>query len=403
MSSANSNPSSSQKASTSEVFVEFLKLGLTSFGGPVAHIGFFQRRFVDQLAWLDAKRFASLLALCQFLPGPASSQLGFAIALQRGGLWAAVAAFFAFTLPSVLILLCLVAITPYLPQWLYSNMFGALKLLAVVVVADALWGMGQSLCNSLFKRILALAVALALSIGSIGPWPLLLLAALLGLLFIPVTNKLAPDRSKFTIKRSSVVCLATFLGLLLLTMLPKPDVAGGDQQALLWYLASEFYQVGSLVFGGGHVVLPLLQSSVLQPGLLSEAEFLSAYGSAQIVPGPMFSIAAYLGAVAGAQSLSLQGAVVALLAIFLPGFLLLMAVLPYWQKVMNNRQLAAVVAGVNAAVVGLLLASFFHPVLSSAIYSYSDVVVVAFGFYAIRFLGWSMLYILPLLLLAAAI
>lgn len=403
MNTANSKSDPNKNASVFEVFVEFLKLGLSSFGGPVAHIGFFQRRFVDQLAWLNAKEFASLLALCQFLPGPASSQLGFAIALRRAGLSAAVLAFLAFTLPSVLLLLALVALTPYMPEWLYGSILDALKLLAVVVVADALWGMGQNLCDSFFKRFLAIAVALLLSFSNIGPWPLLLIAALLGLLFIPVDVKPAIVHRAVKVKASSLLYLFAFLVLLLLAVLPKSIFALEGEQALLWYLASEFYQAGALVFGGGHVVLPLLQDSVLDTALVSEAEFLSAYGAAQIVPGPMFSIAAYLGAVAGGEQLSFLAAAVSLLAIFIPGFLLLLAVLPYWQRLMANAQLAALMAGVNAAVVGLLLASFYQPVLSSAIHSWLDIVIVVLGFYAIRILKWPLLAILPLLLLAGAV
>ncbi|WP_353408761.1 chromate efflux transporter [Pseudoteredinibacter isoporae] len=402
MSQTSETPSSN--ARVGDVFIQFLKLGLTSFGGPVAHIGYFQHEFVERKAWLTASEFASLLALCQFLPGPASSQLGFAIGLRRAGLAGAIAAFVAFTLPSVFLLLVLLAVSPYLPDSLNQALLQGFKLLAVIIVADALWSMGQNLCDTWAKRLIAVGVTLLLLFSAVGPWPCLIVAGLLGLFAVNSPNPTtevpsrvgqSPEQSK---PRSMLFAGVFFLLLLLLSVTP-PVLGGEEGVPVLLTLAAECYQAGALVFGGGHVVLPLLQSSLLEPGLVSEGEFLAAYGSAQIVPGPMFSIAAYLGAIAGPESFSIAGAAVALLAIFLPGFLLVLAVLPVWQTLLQQRKLAAAVAGVNAAVVGLLAASFYQPVLLSAIHSIVDLLVVVAGFYVLRVMKLPVIFLLPILLL----
>ncbi|NHO88848.1 chromate efflux transporter [Pseudoteredinibacter isoporae] len=386
-----------------DVFIQFLKLGLTSFGGPVAHIGYFQREFVERKAWLKSSEFASLLALCQFLPGPASSQLGFAIGLHRAGIVGAFVAFLAFTLPSVLSLLLLLWVSPYLSETNNQLLLQSFKLLAVVIVADALLSMGQNLCNSWPKRGLAMVVALVLLFSSVGPWPCLIAAAVFGFFVLKESapklgGEISHDCYPGLSSKHSWLFAGVFF-LLLCVFLVPPRLLGFDQNIpVLWSLASEFYQAGALVFGGGHVVLPLLQSSLLEPGLVTEGEFLTAYGSAQIVPGPMFSIAAYLGAVAGPDSFSVTGAAVALLAIFLPGFLLLLAVLPVWQTLLQQEKLAAAVAAVNAAVVGLLAASFYQPVVVSAVHSIIDVIVVAAGFYLLRFIKLPVICLLPLIL-----
>ncbi|MGB1466238.1 MAG: chromate efflux transporter [Alcanivorax nanhaiticus] len=354
-----------------DIFRQFLVLGLVSFGGPAAHVGYFHRRFVEELQWLDEAEFARLMALTQFLPGPASSQLGFAIGRVRGGVPGAFAAFVAFTLPSFLIMALLANYASSLPDWLQGGVITGLKWLAVIVVADAVWNMGKRFCAVPLTRALAVAVALLLLIWSslFGQMLALLAAAALG------WHKLRPEQDGASIGGQPVWRHRPLWLFALLAVLPM--LFGGA----LWGLWKEFYAAGSLVFGGGHVVLPLLQELV--GGKLSPDQFLTGYAAAQAVPGPMFSLAAYLGAVLLPSSPWL-GALTATLAIFLPGFLLVLGVMEGWQWLSSRPALAGAVAGINAAVVGLLLGALYQPVFVSAVHGLWDLLVVLAGFALLR-------------------
>ena len=354
-----------------DIFRQFLVLGLVSFGGPAAHVGYFHRRFVDELKWLDEAEFARLMALTQFLPGPASSQLGFAIGRVRGGVPGAFAAFVAFTLPSFLIMALLAIYASSLPDWLQGGAITGLKWLAVIVVADAVWNMGKRFCATPLTRGLAVAVALLLLIWStlLGQMLALLVAAVVG------WHKLRPKEGSAPVSDQPVWRHKPLMLFALLAVLPL--LFGGG----LWVLWKDFYAAGSLVFGGGHVVLPLLQELV--GGKLSPDQFLTGYAAAQAVPGPMFSLAAYLGAVLLPSSPWL-GALTATLAIFLPGFLLVLGVMEGWQWLSSRPALAGAVSGINAAVVGLLLAALYQPVFVSAVHGFWDLLVVAGGFWLLR-------------------
>jgi len=353
-----------------EIFRQFLLLGLVSFGGPAAHVGYFHQRFVVQLQWLSEADFARLLALTQFLPGPASSQLGFAIGRVRGGVVGAFVAFVGFTLPSFLLMALLAMYASGLPGWLQGGVVTGLKWLAVVVVADAVWNMGTRFCTALLTRGLALGVALLLVLWPAlwGQVAALLLAAAVGWYWLRPAN-VAPLQGK-------PVWRWLPLGLLglqaLLTALPAGRLLG------LW---NDFFTAGALVFGGGHVVLPLLQELVGPQ--MSPDSFLTGYAAAQAVPGPMFSLAAYLGAVLLPAS-PWWGALLATLAIFLPGFLLVLGMMEGWQWLSSRPALAGAVAGINAAVVGLLLAALYQPVFVSAVHDGWDLLIVVAGFVVLR-------------------
>lgn len=353
-----------------DIFRQFLVLGLISFGGPAAHVGYFHRRFVEELGWLDEAEFARLLALTQFLPGPASSQLGFAIGRVRGGVPGAFAAFVAFTLPSFLIMALLGIYAASLPDWLQGGAITGLKWLAVMVVADAVWNMGKRFCAAPLTRGIAAAVAVFLILwpSLFGQILVLLAAGALG------WHRLRPadsgEPAGGAVWRKPPLILFSVLALLAL-------FAGGERLAL-W---NDFFAAGSLVFGGGHVVLPLLQE-LLGPQI-SPDPFLTGYAAAQAVPGPMFSLASYLGAVLLPDS-PWWGALVATLGIFLPGFLLVLGLMEGWQWLSSRPALAGAVAGINAAVVGLLLAALYQPVFVSAVHGVLDLLVVVAGFALLR-------------------
>lgn len=371
-----------------EVFTAFLQLGLTSFGGPVAHLGYFRTAFVQRRQWLGDAQYADLVALCQFLPGPASSQVGMALGQLRAGGWGALAAWLGFTLPSALLLIALALGLSQAPPWLQGpalqGVLHGLKLVAVAVVAQAVWGMGRSLCPDRLRAALALGAAvLAVGLPQGGAALQLLviaLGALIGWRWVrpatPNANANAnanatPDTAALPVgisRRSgaALLLLCAALGLLL------PLLAYGTQSPL-WQTVSRFYQTGALVFGGGHVVLPLLHSTVVAPGGLSEAQFLTGYAAAQAVPGPLFTLAGYLGALLplGAAS-GWCGGLLALVAIFVPAALLVLGALPFWATLRTHPTAQRVLAGVNAAVVGLLLAALYDPVWTSAIHGRQD-------------------------------
>ncbi|EPW5500246.1 chromate efflux transporter [Vibrio vulnificus] len=352
-----------------QIFKTFFWLGWISFGGPAAHIGYFRHTFVEKLKWISDEEYAQLVALSQFLPGPGSSQVGFGLGYKKGGLPGACAAFLGFTLPSVVIMLLLALVSSQVTDTaLFQNVVHGLKLLAVVVVADAAWGMYKNFCRSplTFGICVATAVALLVFSGIATQMAVLILAALIGVIALKGENK-ATEQS-FT---PSLTPLLTFAALLLL--LPLMTTA----QPLV-RLFNEFYQAGSLVFGGGHVVLPLLQNIVGEQ--ISQDAFLTGYAAAQAVPGPMFTFATYIGYVLHPSS-PILGAIVATLAVFLPGFLLMLGVLKNWQLLAANPRVSGALQGVNAAVVGLLVAALYQPVFSSAVSSGLDVGLILIGFY----------------------
>lgn len=375
------------------MFIQFLWLGCVSFGGPAAHIGYFQRTFVERLGWLTQAEFAQLLALCQLLPGPASSQLGFAIGRQRAGLAGALAAFAGFTLPSFLLLLAAAIGLGQLGNnvWLDAALHG-LKLLALVVVADAVLTMSRQFCKTTRNQGIMVATAAALwwQPGLLTQLVMLAGAALLcARVGAPQTPGPQPSPAQSTpVHQPHWPTLLLFA--LLFVGLP---LLGGP----VGQLVTDFYRAGSLVFGGGHVVLPLLAESVGHT--LSQQQFLTGYSLAQLVPGPMFTLATYLGAQL-LPATPVGGALLATLALFLPGFLLLWAMGPCWQSWLARPRLAGAVAGINAAVVGLLLAALYQPVWQSAVQVPTDLALAAIGFYLLRVLKLPILALATLLVVA---
>ncbi len=362
--------------SAGEIFLVFLKLGLTSFGGPIAHFGYFRAELVERRRWLSERAYVDLVALAQFLPGPASSQTGFAIGLMRGGRLGGLAAWAGFALPSaVLMLLFAYGAASLANSWQGVGLLHGLKLVAVAIVAQAVLGMARAFCPDRARASIAAAalVLLLLAPGSLSQIAAIALGGVGGLAFCrgggePIADDLAAPVGR----RSGLACLAAFLALLALSFVP---VRGGTLA-----LFDAFYRSGALVFGGGHVVLPLLRDAVVAPGWVSDSAFLAGYGAAQALPGPLFAFAAYLGALAGAPPAGLAGALVALVAIFLPGMLALMAALPFWRALRALGPAQAAVRGVNAAVVGLLGAALYDPVWTSAVRAPADAAVAAAAF-----------------------
>ncbi|KQP13900.1 chromate efflux transporter [Pseudorhodoferax sp. Leaf265] len=362
------------------VLLVFLQLGLTSFGGPVAHLGYFRTEFVERRRWLDDAAYADLVALCQFLPGPASSQVGMALGLGRAGGWGMLAAWAGFTLPSALALIALAGAIVHWPALADAGWVHGLKVAAVAIVAQAVWGMARTLCPDRQRAALAIAAALVLL-----AWPAALAqvlviagAAIVGrwLLRLPAATAAPAPQHWPLSRRGGALALALFL--LPLALLPLWAVASGSPTAAL---VDGFYRAGALVFGGGHVVLPLLQASVVPVGALGNAEFLAGYGAAQAVPGPLFTFAAYLGAAAQWPWQGWVGGVLLLLVIFAPAALVLLAALPFWQLLRVRPGVQAALAGVNAAVVGVLLAALYDPVWTSGIQGRGDfaLALAAFG------------------------
>ncbi|WP_321493541.1 chromate efflux transporter [uncultured Desulfobacter sp.] len=366
-----------------EVFFTFLKLGMISFGGPIAHIGYFRAEFVGRRGWLSDSQFGQLLAICQFLPGPASSQLGFCIGLLRAGWLGALSAFLAFTLPSALLLIAFAAALPMLSGPMGAAAIHGLKLVACAVVADAVLGMSKTLCPDTPRKTIAFfALAALLSMSSaIVQLIVVVLAALAGVLFLGNIS-IPGNETKIQISlgpRVGGILLLLFAALLIgLPIFSSPSPT-------LESVAGVFYRAGALVFGGGHVVLPLLQDSVVATGWMTPDQFLAGYGGAQAIPGPMFAFSAYLGSVLSQGNATWLMAATALIFMFLPGFLLVTGVLPLWRAVSHNPAAGRAIAGVNAAVVGLLGAALYNPIFLSGITVSSDlaIAVVAFGLLAI--------------------
>lgn len=359
-----------QRMSLVEIFLAFLRLGLTSFGGPIAHLGYFRQEFVTRRQWLDERAYADLVALCQFLPGPASSQVGIALGVLKGGLKGAIAAWLGFTLPSAVMLVLFGTVLEYADYGGHAAWLHGLKVVAVAVVAQALWGMGRTLCPDRTRATLAIAAALLTYLipGAVGQLGAIVMGGLAGWLWFATAHQLPHSPRQFLVtRRAGAIAIVLFLVLLLALPLAESNYGGYPLQ-----LFDRFFRVGALVFGGGHVVLPLLQAQVVPNGWVSNDVFLAGYGAAQAVPGPLFTFSAYLGAVSHQSPNGALGAVIALIAIFLPSFLLVVGAVPYWESFRQHATAQKAMMGVNAAVVGLLLAAFYQPVWTSAILSKAD-------------------------------
>jgi chromate transporter len=361
-----------------EVLRVFLKLGISSFGGPIAHLGYFRMEFVERRRWLDEHTYADLVALCQFLPGPASSQTGFAIGLLRAGYRGALAAWIGFTLPSALVLVLFAHGATALGGALGLGVLHGLKLVAVAIVAQAVWGMARTLCPDRQRATIALLAALLILFSGTPRAQLaaILLGGSAGLalcrqLPMPPAGTLSLPVSRL----AGYVCSSAFF--ILLMGLP---ILHGLTSSSLLSLFDAFYRAGALVFGGGHVVLPLLRDAVVTPGWLSDDAFLAGYGAAQAVPGPLFTFAAYLGSLIQPAGFGLMGALVGLLGIFLPGMLILLGTLPFWNDLRERITAQAAMRGVNAAVVGILGAALYDPVWTSAVKTSADLGIALSGF-----------------------
>lgn len=382
--------------SISEVFKAFLKLGLTSFGGPIAHIAYYRQAFVEKRRWLTEDQFAQLLVLCQFLPGPASSQMGFSLGLLRAGWLGALAAFIAFTLPSALLLFAFASLLPYLSDNIGTAAIHGLKLVALAVVAQAVWLMAQKLTPDWQRRMIAILAVLFLLLLN---HPLAQIAVVIGSAiagFVICKNQQFPDSSlKINYGRSVAWLLLTVFVVLLIGL---PVFASNSS---LLAVIEAFYRAGALVFGGGHVVLPLLENTVVDPGWVSADNYLAGYGAAQAVPGPVFSVAAYLGAMLPGDNGGILGAVLALVAIFLPGFLLIAAMLPLWKTVLKYPAAASAVAGVNAGVVGLLAAALYDPIWVSVVHNWTDILIALIGLLMLQIFRLSALLVVVWCVLAS--
>jgi chromate transporter len=362
-----------------EVLWVSTRLGLTSFGGPIAHLGYFHEEYVKRRKWIDEQSYADLVALCQFLPGPASSQVGIAIGIARARLLGGVAAWVGFTMPSALALIAFAFGIGAFASAADAGWLHGLKVVAVAVVAQAVWGMARSLCPDRERAtiaVLASIVTLAWP-TAVGQLSSIAIAGIVGLIIFPGAAFSSLSHMRFPVgKKTGIAAWVTFFALLV----------GLPVLRQIWpshalEVFDSFFRVGSLVFGGGHVVLPLLQSEVVGPGWITNEQFVAGYGAAQAVPGPLFTFAAYVGTVMGPEPNGWTGAMLALVAIFLPSFLLIAGALPFWDLLRSVPVFQSALKGINAAVVGLLLTALYKPVWTSAIYSPADfgLGLVAFG------------------------
>ena len=368
--------------SPGEVFVAFLKLGLTSFGGPVAHLGYFRHEIVERRGWVDDRAYGDLVALSQFLPGPSSSQVGIALGAARAGVGGACAAWLGFTLPSALIMILFaLGVTRFDMD---AGWLDGLKIVAVAVVARAVWSMGRQLCPDWRRAGFAAAAAAAVLAwpGTLGQIAAIALGAAAGWLILDRGDRQAPQvLSHGVSRRLAVICLALFA--VLLAALPLAAAVTGYQPLAL---ADSFYRSGALVFGGGHVILPLLQAEVVPPGWIDRDTFLAGYGAAQALPGPLLTFSAYLGAMIDPARAGLPTALLCLVAVFAPSFLLVIGMLPFWDALRRYGAAQAAMAGINAAVVGLLLAALYDPVWISAIHAPQDFALAAAAYGALTWL-----------------
>lgn len=365
------------------IFIIFLRLGLTSFGGPVAHLAYFRDEFVIRRKWLNERRFSDLIALCQFLPGPASSQAGIALGLFARGYRGAIVAWLGFTLPSAIALI-LFAIGMIRYQTYFSvDAIHGLKIVAVAVVAQAVWGMARSLCPDVARiTLMAASTCIVLMLPSV--WTSVLVIIGSGVVGLGICNSQpGPLQEPFT-KRISRRVGFMWLSLFFALLLTLPILARVLQNDVLT-LFDTFYRTGSLVFGGGHVVLPLLQADVVSPGWVSEEVFLAGYGATQAVPGPLFTFSAFLGASLNIGPGGWTGGLICLVAIFAPSFLLVIGALPFWDSLRNNTRAQASLAGINAGVVGILLAALYDPVWTTAIKAPEDFALALVALIALMF------------------
>lgn len=375
-----------------EVFLTFLRLGCQSFGGPVAHLGYFRDEFVVRRRWLDERTYVDLVALCQFLPGPSSSQVGMGIGLIKAGLPGVLAAWIGFTLPSALLMLAFAYGMVEAGDALGTGWLKGLKVMAVAVVAQAVWGMARTLCPDRIRQGFAVIAAILVLAwpGPFGQLAVIGIGALLGWLILKGGTTADGALALSIGRRTGVAALAVFF--LLLAGLPVA-VSVTQSQALTVF--DSFFRAGSLVFGGGHVLLPLLQAHVVPPGWVDTDTFLAGYGAAQALPGPLFSISAYLGVVirpGGGGALAL----LCLLAIFLPSFLLLVGALPFWNALRARPAVQSALMGVNAAVVGLLVAVLYDPVWTGTIHEAADFVLLLSAFGALAVLRLPPWLVAPL-------
>jgi chromate transporter len=369
---------STPSGSPLEVLRVFLRLGLSSFGGPIAHLGYFREEFVVRRRWLDEQAFVDLVALCQFLPGPASSQVGFSIGLMRAGYRGALAAWAGFTLPSAIALVLVAYGASALRGAVGAGLLHGLKLVAVAIVAQAVWGMARTLCPDRERASIAAVAALIIlfSSSSVAQIGSILLGGLGGLWLCRAAPTTATDHMTMPVSRAvGLVALTVFFGLLV--GLPIAQSLANSQGLALF---DAFYRSGALVFGGGHVVLPLLRQAFVAPGWVSDDTFLAGYGAAQAIPGPLFTFAAYLGALVKASPHGVAGAALGLFGIFLPGILILLGTLPFWDSFRQRAGAQAMMRGVNAAVVGLLGAALYSPVWTSSVRTPGDFAVALVGF-----------------------
>jgi chromate transporter len=365
-----------------EVLGVALRLGLTSFGGPIAHLGYFRDEYVVRRQWLDEKSYADLVALCQFLPGPASSQVGMAIGIVRAGLPGALAAWLGFTLPSALLLVAFAFGVSAIGTVAVAGWLHGLKVVAVAVVAQAVWGMAKSLCPDRQRATLAIVAAIVTLSWptAVGQLLSIIAAGIIGWSFLAPATLASQAHAQFPVsKRAGVIAWIIFFVLLIGLPVIRPLA---DSHWLDVF--DSFFRVGSLVFGGGHVVLPLLQAEVVGSGWITNEQFVAGYGATQAVPGPLFTFSAYLGAVMNGWS----GALLTLVAIFLPSFLLVVGALPFWDMLRANAKFQSALSGINAAVVGLLLAALYQPVWTSAIHAPTDFALGLVGFGLLMFWQW---------------
>ncbi|XDZ65287.1 chromate efflux transporter [Alphaproteobacteria bacterium LSUCC0684] len=381
------------------VFRVFLYLGCTSFGGPVAHLGYFRALLVEKKRWLDDRTYGDLVALCQFLPGPSSSQVGFAIGLIKAGYRGGLAAWLGFTMPSALLMVLFAFSLAEYGDIFPPALISGLKLVAVSVVAHAVLTMGRSLAPDRPRQLIALA---AMAILLAVPSPLMQLAviaagALAGVVMLPRSTFAAGHgRTAFAGGLASLAFLSLAFGLLA----ALPMLAALVEHPIL-ALADGFYRAGALVFGGGHVVLPLLKSAVMDPGWVTDAEFLAGYGAAQAIPGPLFTVAAFLGMMTGIGPAGLGGAGLALVAIFLASFLMLLGVMPFWRSLREHALVRRALDGINAAVVGLLLAVLINPIMMTGIRGPVDVAIGLGGFLLLAFGVMRPILVVGLIVLAS--
>ncbi|MDO8531388.1 MAG: chromate efflux transporter [Dehalococcoidia bacterium] len=376
----------SSRGSFLEVLTAFTRLGLTSFGGPIAHLGYFRDEYVERRKWLDEHTYADLVALCQFLPGPASSQVGIAIGIKRAGLLGGLAAWLGFTLPSAAALILFAYGVAAVGGVADAGWLHGLKTVAVAVVALAVWGMAKTLCPDSPRASLAIVAAIATLAWptAVGQVAVIAVAGIVGWRLLQKDQAESGPTQRFPVGRGvAVFCLVLFGALLVGLPLLRQVV---DSEPLRVF--DGFFRAGSLVFGGGHVVLPLLQAEVVPPGWVTNEEFIAGYGAAQAVPGPLFTFAAYLGTMLHGAPTGWAGGIFALVAIFLPAFLLVVGALPFWDRLRVMGGFSGAMRGINAAVVGLLMAALYNPVWTSAVRGPGDLALALAAFALLAFWRW---------------